>query len=203
MNDRRHLRQQVRHARRQLSLAQQQAAAKQLVNQVMQRPHLAQAQSVALYLANDGELDPLPLIHWYWAQGAQVYLPVLHPFCPGYLLFLRYLPHTPMHTNALGIREPKLDIRLIAPKPQLAIIYTPLVAFDAQGHRLGMGGGFYDRTLANTQNAGQSFPTVVGLAHDCQQVADLPIESWDVPLVELLTPTQHFRWPQRNAETKR
>ena len=206
MSDRRHLRQQIRHARRQLSQVEQRTAAEQLVSQVARLPHLAQAKAVALYLANDGELDPLPLMHWYWAQGAHVYLPVLHPFCPGHLLFLRYQPNTLMHTNALGIREPKLDIRLIAPKQQLDIIYTPLVAFDDLGNRLGMGGGFYDRTLAygpiahghiaqaHPASGPCSLPHTVGLAHDCQQVAALSIESWDVPLPELLTPTRHFRW---------
>lgn len=191
MTERHQIRQAIRHARRQLNQAEQTCAAQQLVQQVAKAPHLAQAKAVALYLANDGELNPLPLINWYWAQGCQVCLPVLHPFCPGHLLFLRFQPDTPMQVNVLGILEPKLDIRLIVPKPQLDIIYTPLVAFDAQGNRLGMGGGFYDRTLSHTANLS---PQPVGLAHDCQQVAALPIASWDVPLPELLTPTQHFRW---------
>ena len=200
MSERRQIRQCIRHARRQLSQAEQAQAAQQLVSQVARLPHLAQAKAVALYLANDGELDPVPLINWYWAQGCQVYLPVLHPFCPGHLVFLRYLSDTLMHTNVLGIREPVLDIRLLAPKNAIDIIYTPLVAFDAQGNRLGMGGGFYDRTLcqkAGSQTAdvhSGTGPRAVGIAHDCQQVAALPIASWDVPLAELLTPTQYFSW---------
>ena len=206
MTDRQTLRQSIRHARRQLSQAEQRHAAQQLVSQVARQPHLAQAKAVALYLANDGELDPVPLIHRYWAQGRQVCLPVLHPFSPGQLLFLRYQADTAMHSNVLGIREPVLDIRLLVPKNALDIIYTPLVAFDAQGNRLGMGGGFYDRTLAHTaaghgaaaRSHASSKPTqgprAVGLAHDCQQVAALPIASWDIPLAELITPTQHFSW---------
>lgn len=205
------MRQHIRVARRQLTPVEQSQAAQHLVSQIAQLPHLAQAQKVALYLANDGELDPQLLINWYWARGHQVYLPVLHPFCAGYLLFLRYQPHTIMQVNDLGITEPKLDIRLLVPKDELDIIFTPLVAFDVQGHRLGMGGGFYDRTLSSLLNAGSGSelnstftsaskaapikqPSVVGLAHDCQQVAALPVASWDVPLSELITPSQHFRW---------
>ncbi|MGO4998699.1 5-formyltetrahydrofolate cyclo-ligase [Oceanisphaera sp. W20_SRM_FM3] len=198
---RQQLRQQVRLTRRQLTSTEQTQAAVQLVSQVANIPQLAQAKAVALYLANDGELDPWPLINWYWSQGCHVYLPVLHPFCQGHLLFLRYQPDTLMHTNALGILEPKLDIRLLAPKNALDIIYTPLVAFDVQGNRLGMGGGFYDRTLCQNadthsgQHSSQhSSPRAVGLAHDCQQVAALPIASWDVPLVGVVTPTQYFFW---------
>lgn len=208
---RQQIRQQIRFARRQLTPFEQNQAAQNLVSQIVQLPHLAQAHKVALYLANDGELDTQALINWYWARGHQVYLPVLHPFCAGHLLFLRYQPHTLMWLNSLGIAEPKLDIRLLVPKDELDIIYTPLVAFDVQGNRLGMGGGFYDRTLSsllNTESSSElnstlhppstslsiSQPRVVGLAHDCQQVAALPSASWDVPLSELITPTQHFRW---------
>ena len=194
---RQQIRQHVRLARRQLTPTEQTQAAEQLVSQVANIPQLAQANAVALYLANDGELDPSPLINWYWSQGCHVYLPVLHPFCQGQLLFLRYQSDTPMHTNALGILEPKLDIRLLAPKNVLDIIYTPLVAFDDQGNRLGMGGGFYDRTLCQTAESSHvapSGPRAVGLAHDCQQVHALPIASWDVPLVGVITPTQYFFW---------
>lgn len=215
MSERQTIRQAIRHARRQLSLHQQTLAAQQLVSQVAKQAHLASARTVALYLAQDGELDTLPLINWYWARGAQVALPVLHPCCPGQLLFLRYQADTPMQANAFGILEPKLDVRLILPKPQLDIIYTPLVAFDNQGNRLGMGGGFYDRTLStntkvtntratNKKNTytsnphanAQLSPRPVGLAHDCQQVNALPIASWDVPLPELVTPSRFFRWSE-------
>ncbi|WP_159287438.1 5-formyltetrahydrofolate cyclo-ligase, partial [Klebsiella pneumoniae] len=103
---------------------------------------------IALYLANDGELNTQPLIEWLWQQGKQVYLPVLHPFAKGHLLFLHYHTHTPMDKNRYGIAEPKLDQRLICPVRELDIIGTPLVAFDQSGQRLGMGGGYYDRTLA-------------------------------------------------------
>lgn len=185
------IRQQIRHARRQLSATQQHTAALHIVDKVAANPSLCQANKVALYLANDGELDPYPLIKWYWQQGAQVYLPVLHPFCKGHLLFFRYQTTTPLVTNRLGIAEPPLDIRQLLPLHQLDIVYTPLVAFDSQGNRMGMGGGFYDRTLANSAHTS---PRVVGLAHDCQQLSAIPCESWDIPLNELITPSHYWRW---------
>lgn len=78
-------------------------------------------------------------------------MPVLHPFSPGNLLFLAFQKDTPMHYNKFGILEPKLNVRNVLPVSHLDLIFTPLVAFDKDGNRLGMGGGFYDRTLQNWQ----------------------------------------------------
>lgn len=192
MTDRLTLRRHVRQCRNQLSEQQQKHAAQAVIEHVRQADHLGAARAVALYLANDGELDPHPLIEWYWSQGSRVYLPVLHPFSPGHLLFLHYTPDTPLQANRFGIPEPKLDTRLILPKSELELIFTPLVAFDARGNRMGMGGGFYDRTLAGWRHG--LGPRPVGLAHNCQQVETIPVDSWDVPLPELITPGQHWRW---------
>ena len=192
MTDRHHIRQQIRQARRALTAAEQEAASEVIIQHVADAEHLAQAGKVALYLANDGELDPQPLIDWYWSQGTQVYLPVLHHFSPGHLLFLRYDPDTRLIANRFGIPEPRLDLRLLLPKQELDIIYTPLVAFDATGNRIGMGGGFYDRTLAAWRHG--LGPRPVGLAHDCQQLPVIPTDSWDIPLPELITPDRHWRW---------
>lgn len=104
------------------------------------------------------------------------------------------LPST--HTNEqnrYGIAEPKLDQRLICPVRELDIIGTPLVAFDQSGQRLGMGGGYYDRTLApwfKTQQGAMP----IGLAHDCQQVEQLPTASWDIPLRKIVTPSKVWQW---------
>ncbi|MGJ8693716.1 MAG: 5-formyltetrahydrofolate cyclo-ligase [Thalassotalea sp.] len=151
------------------------------------------ALKIALYLPNDSELDTTPFIHWCWQQNIEVYLPVVHPFSPGYLLFFRYQQNTQMINNRFGIPEPKLNISTLALIDELDIIFTPLVAFDHSGNRLGMGGGFYDRTLANV-NCGNT--AIIGLAHDCQQVPLLPIEAWDIPLPEIITPSHHYVFQQ-------
>ena len=145
------------------------------------------AHSVALFLSFDGELDTQPLIEQLWRSGKQVYLPVLHPFSPGNLLFLRYHPQSQLVTNRLKIQEPRLDVREVLPLSELDVLITPLVAFDTQGQRLGMGGGFYDRTLQNWQ---QYNLHPVGYAHDCQQVDALPVEKWDIPLPVIVTPSK-------------
>ena len=179
---RQQLRQQMRETRQKLTALQQQQATQHITEQALKLIEQQQAKNIALYLAFDGEISTKPLIEQLWQQDKNVYLPVLHPFVRGHLLFLRYLPDTPMKANKFGIFEPHLNVKDVLPLGQLDIIFTPLVAFDKLGNRLGMGGGFYDRTLQNSQ---RRFITV-GLAHQCQQVEALPIESWDIPLEHIL-----------------
>ena len=177
------LRQQIRKTRANLTALQQQQAEDSITQQALAFIEERNAQHIALYVSFDGEISTEKLIKTLWAQGKQVYLPVLHPFNPNHLLFLRYLPDTPMLKNKFGIWEPKLNVQSVLPLEELDILFTPLVAFDKQGNRLGMGGGFYDRTLQHWQKS--SF-IPVGLAHQCQQVEQLPTEAWDVPLHQIL-----------------
>lgn len=177
------LRQQIRKTRANLTALQQQQAEDSITQQALALIEARNAQHIALYVSFDGEISTEKLIKTLWAQDKHVYLPVLHPFNSNHLLFLRYLPDTPMLKNKFGILEPKLNVQNVLPLDELDILFTPLVAFDKQGNRLGMGGGFYDRTLQNWQNV--SF-IPVGLAHQCQQVEQLPTEAWDVPLHRIL-----------------
>ncbi|HJS16260.1 MAG TPA: 5-formyltetrahydrofolate cyclo-ligase, partial [Rheinheimera sp.] len=142
LSSRQQLRQHIRHLRRSLSVEQQYQASLDLVQQLLPRTEVQRAQHIALYLTNDGELDTTPLIQALWQQGKSLYLPLLHPVVPGYLVFQLYTPDTVLKPNQFGIGEPELNCSLLCPVSQLDLIFTPLVAFDSQGQRLGMGGGF-------------------------------------------------------------
>ncbi|EGU50036.1 5-formyltetrahydrofolate cyclo-ligase [Vibrio orientalis CIP 102891 = ATCC 33934] len=186
-------RQSIRQRRNQLSEGFQHQAGRDLCQQFLSLPEVKPAQHIALYLSADGEVDTMPLIEELWRSGKHVYLPVIHPFSKGHLLFLHYTKHSPMVLNKYQIAEPKLDQTQIIPAQSLDVICTPLVGFDSAGHRLGMGGGYYDRTLAPWFKTGQG-PKPIGLAHDCQHVDALPIESWDIPLPKIVTPTKVWQW---------
>lgn len=188
---RQQIRQQIRQRRRALTPEQQTQFALHAADRMMAYPPVLLAQTVAVFLSFDGELDTRPLIDQLWRAGKRVYLPVLHPFSPSNLLFLHYHPSSDLVVNRLNIREPKLDVRDVLPLSQLDVLVTPLVAFDAAGQRLGMGGGFYDRTL---QNWRQHRLQPVGYAHDCQQVDALPTEQWDIPLPAVITPSKTWVW---------
>jgi len=189
--DRQDIRNQIRHMRRSLTADQQQRAAEQVAEHAVNFVPIQQAQNIALFLSVDGELNTRPLIAKLWQQKKQVYLPVLHPFCPGQLLFVRYDANTQLQPNRLRIPEPPLTVSNLLPVSELDVVLMPLVAFDRHGHRLGMGGGFYDRTL---QNWRQQRLVAIGLAHECQQVDYLPVAEWDVPLSAMITPSKLWQW---------
>ncbi|MGG7449219.1 5-formyltetrahydrofolate cyclo-ligase [Kosakonia oryzendophytica] len=190
-SSRQEIRKLIRQRRRELTSGQQAHFAQQAAARMMAYPPVVMAHTVALFLSFDGELDTQPLIEQLWRSGKRVYLPVLHPFSPGNLLFLHYHPHSELVVNRLKIQEPKLDVRDVLPLHQLDVLITPLVAFDEHGQRLGMGGGFYDRTLQNWREYDLQ---PIGYAHDCQGVSALPVEEWDIPLPAVITPSKIWEW---------
>lgn len=185
LQQKRQLRLQMRRARRQLSSRQHQQAALRLKRQLNQTPSFKFAKRIALYLPNDGEVETQLVIEQAWRDGKEVYLPVLDPIRKGFLWFIEYKADSRMIKNRFGIAEPdpKFNKRI---QPQfLHAVGLPLVAFDAQGNRLGMGGGFYDRTFEFCRAEGIK-PKLFGLAHRCQEAENLPTESWDIQLSAII-----------------
>lgn len=106
----------------------------------------------------------------------------------GTLVF-HQLPQTAwfqrLKKGAFGIIEPGLSCPEIDLR-RLDLIFMPLVGVDKNMRRLGMGGGFYDRTLAFKQGRPGLKPTLIGVAHQCQKVDTLPTNEWDIPLDDLI-----------------
>lgn len=204
LKERTELRKIIRLKRNALSPDEQHLASIQLKQQLCNLPYIQNARHIALYLANDGELDPMPFIRWCWQHNKQVYLPVIHPFNRHNLLFLSFDEKTSLQNNRFGILEPKLNVQQVCPIEMLDVLCTPLVAFDNNGNRLGMGGGFYDRTLAKWFTQQSSHTTncttphnnslfyPIGIAHNCQRVDSIPLEQWDIPLPEIITPSKRY-----------
>ncbi|PMR74674.1 5-formyltetrahydrofolate cyclo-ligase [Billgrantia endophytica] len=193
---RRQLRQELRRRRRALTPNQQRNAARALCRRLRQLPEIRRARRVALYLPNDGEIDPSPLIAWLKDRSVRIYLPVLKPLSSNSLWFVHYHRGTPMVRNRFGIPEPDTQhgahrARRL-PTWALDLILLPLVGFDDQGQRMGMGGGFYDRSLAFTRRPGPR-PRLLGLAHECQRVEQLPVAPWDVPLDAIVSDARIIR----------
>lgn len=191
------LRQHYLNIRSQLSPKQQKEQALRLLESFKQNILSAEIKKIALYITNKAELDTAPLISFLWQHNIKVYVPVLHPFCKGHLLFIRYTQTTPMTHNKYAIAEPLLDVRYVIPIAQLDLIFVPLVCFDERGNRLGMGGGYYDRTFAaikNLSHKNKHSMELIGLAYDAQKALSLPNEEWDVPLTKVLTPSHLYRF---------
>lgn len=185
MSDRLTLRKQMRAKRRALTSQAQQIAARRLCKHLLHHPVVAKSRHIAVYLSNDGEIDPAFFARHAQRLGKQIYLPALHPVRKGHLWFG---PLQGRRTwNRFGIAEPDPAYNRMRPARRLDLILVPLVAFDAQGGRLGMGGGFYDRTFAFLQRGQHTKPRLFGLAHAFQQVPKLNTASWDIPLNTVIT----------------
>ncbi|MCP5324735.1 MAG: 5-formyltetrahydrofolate cyclo-ligase [Oceanospirillaceae bacterium] len=190
MSDRLTLRKEMREKRRALSPQAQKKAANALCTRLLKRRDIQKARHIAVYLANDGEIDPAVFACHASRLGKRIYLPSLHPLRKGHLWFGSITGRR--IKNRFGIAEPDPRYNRMLSGRQLDVILLPLVAFDLQGGRLGMGGGFYDRTFAFLQRGYFARPKLLGLAHHFQQVPQLNIASWDVPLADVVSDKPAF-----------
>jgi 5-formyltetrahydrofolate cyclo-ligase len=183
------LRVQLRAKRRQLSPQQQSQAARQLDKQVAQSGLIGRHQSIALYFAEDGEIDPAPLLKRLLKLRCQCFLPIIR--ANGSLLFARYRRGDKLRLNHFGIAEPTKR-RKLRRAQHISLLLLPLVGFDRRGGRLGMGGGFYDRSLKANRQDSRS-PRLIGLAHSCQEIDQLVVDQWDIPLAQVITERETIR----------
>ncbi len=186
MGDRDDLRTRIRAARRLMSPPDRQRAGQRLAERIAGLDCYHRADAISASLAFDGEIDLADTIRMAWDQGKSVYLPVLQP--GRTLLFAPYTPATTLRANGFGILEPDVDETSLAPPRALALVLVPLVAFDQQGNRLGMGGGYYDRSFAFLlRQPDLSKPVLLGAALELQKVDELITQPWDVPLHGIVT----------------
>ncbi len=187
------LRTYLRQRRRALTPQQQTHASALLLRHLMQFPAFMRGRHLALYIANDGEIDPAPIAQQLWKMGKRVYLPVIHPGRAREMWFVAFTADTPLVPNHFGILEPDYRLTHKMPAHLLDVVLMPLVGFDRRGSRLGMGGGFYDSTFAFKQQKPTSKPLLIGLAHSCQEVDSLSTDNWDIPLAAIATELEVLR----------
>lgn len=138
---------------------------------------------VAGYLAFQGEIDVSPVMQALRAKNITTYVPMLNGET---LQFAPWSEHTPYTTNRFGIVEPEVPKQLWVSAEQLDVVLVPLVAFDNDGHRMGMGGGFYDKTFSHRRKS-PAPPRLIGVAHEFQRVETVYPQWWDVTLDEIVT----------------
>ncbi len=188
------LRRGLRLLRRGLSASQQRNHARALARTLGRHPAFLRARRIGIYWPADGEIDPRPLLGLAQASRKRWHLPVLCPHPHPRLWFLTYRPDEPLRPNRFGIPEPALRNQRLRLAWTLDILLVPLVGFDAGCHRLGMGGGYYDRTLSYLSHRQYwRRPRLIGVAHECQRVAELPVRPWDIPLDLVMTERRVYR----------
>lgn len=187
-NPRNELRQVMRTKRQALSHAERAACALSLAQRVAATPLFQRSRHIACYLPVRGEMDPQPLMRHALAVGKRVYLPVLAPGTTNRLRFAPYREGDELIANRFAIPEPAIPHAELVGPMSLDLVLVPLVAFDEQGNRLGMGGGYYDRTFAFLKHRSHwRRPRLLGLAYEFQKVDTLAAERWDVPLHGIAT----------------
>jgi 5-formyltetrahydrofolate cyclo-ligase len=175
----------MRRRRRTVASADRRLAAERLAAALIGSPLFRRSRHIAAYLANDGELDLASTLVRARAMRKQLYLPALHG---QRLWFFPYREDTPLAPNRFAIPEPALHPTLRRAPNVLDLVLMPLVAFDLRGHRIGMGGGYYDRTFAYLLGRLEwRRPKLIGIAYDFQQTDAIEARHWDVPLDGIAT----------------
>ncbi|VEJ09538.1 5-formyltetrahydrofolate cyclo-ligase [Actinobacillus delphinicola] len=145
------------------------------------------AKNIAIYFSVKGEVQTQALIEYLWKENIHVYLPIIRA-PENDLIFRPYDRDSKLIKNQFGIPELEDSGNTIEVNGELDIIFVPLVAFDKNCERLGMGGGYYDRTLRSKREK----TITVGLAYSWQEVSQIPAEGWDVPLDMIITDKKIF-----------
>jgi 5-formyltetrahydrofolate cyclo-ligase len=178
---RRELRAELRARRSALTAGERIAASQALIESLEQVPEVLTDRRVGGYWAVAGELPLAALIQGLRARGQVYHLPIVD--ADRQLKFAPWQPGGEIATNRFGIPEPVCaPAELLAPE-QLDVVLLPLLGFDRRGHRLGFGGGYYDRSFAylHGRNA-VGKPVLVGVGYALQEVPAIEAMPWDVRL---------------------
>ncbi|MBX3529315.1 MAG: 5-formyltetrahydrofolate cyclo-ligase [Rhizobiaceae bacterium] len=128
------------------------------------------------------EVDVRPLMFALRDRGARLCLPAI--LDRSTIVFRELMRGAPLIDMGFGTHGPGPEAPVMEPE----LMLVPLAAFDARGHRIGYGAGYYDRAIARLLAAGRR-PRLVGIAFTCQEVARVPDEPHDVVLPTILTET--------------
>lgn len=174
------LRNSIKQIRSTLPLAYKTQASEMVCNRIKKLKPYRHAKRIALYHATQGEVD----LHTIWnsapLQGKYCYFPAITE--ENTLIFLPATPVTPFKNNKYGILEPDVSHDLSISLDELDIMLIPLVAFDTQCRRLGMGAGYYDRTLSHKPKT-----LLLGIAYEFQRLDYIESQAWDVPMDAIIT----------------
>ena len=171
-------------ARSEMSHTERDEASARIISRVVRLPEFMAARTVGCYVAMPVEVDTRHIFERAWCAKKRIFAPVID--FKGYMSFREVRRDTRLERNSFGLWEP-VDSAPIAPA-KLDVVITPVVAFDTDCHRIGMGGGYFDRTFAYLANR-QSWlrPKLIGIAFACQRIEKIEPNPWDIPLYRVVT----------------
>ena len=178
------LRARAKKARRSMSDWQRQECSTVIARRFLNDRSYRSARRIACYLPTWDEVDTRSVIAQAWRSGKKIFLPVIDG--AHVMRFTETHPDTVLTLNRYGIWQPEADesVRLLA----LDLVVTPVVVFDDSGHRIGMGGGFYDRCFRHLKH--RRFwlrPKLVGFAFSCQRTEKILPNPWDIRMSQVFS----------------
>jgi len=189
------LRRSLRARRRAIPAVERDLAARRLAILADRARLLRPGRRIALYLPLPEEIDTSVLLERARRRGCRIHLPRVADTRANRMVFVD--ANAPLRRSSWGILEPEGAARV--PTRSLEVVFMPLVGFDGDGNRMGMGKGFYDRAMSfRLRHPRSRRPLLVGLAFACQQVESLPVRQHDVPLDMLITERGIHRFPGRH-----
>jgi 5-formyltetrahydrofolate cyclo-ligase len=207
MTDKAALRKRLRARRAAISPAQRRIAGRQLVRLALRHRLLARRRRIGFYMPSKNEIDILPLLRTALRMGVTCYLPVV-PRRALVSVGRRALWFSRIDGRAVdldpgrsGWRSNRYAIPEYLPRGasrvrarHLDLLLTPLLGFDRQGWRIGMGGGYYDASLAFLKRRRYwRKPHPIGVAFAAQEVEQAPHDAWDIPLDGILDEREFIR----------
>lgn len=175
-------------ARSALSPHQRREASEAISKQVLRLALIRRGLRIACYISMRSEVDTWPLLNALWGLHKRVHLPIVDRQRTRRMRFITFSPDSRLRRNPMGVREPTSRFGRATKAHHLDVILVPLVAFDAQCRRIGMGGGYFDTTFAFLQDTTMwRKPRLIGLAFDCQRVDEIIPNPWDISLDLVVT----------------
>jgi len=180
----------IKEKRSQLSEKELHLTSKAITERIRSFKFPKELTKIGIYYAVNNEVDVHPLCKILWQESKRVYLPIVEK---KKLLFGEYRDTSNLKNNRFKIPEPIVGIESQISAFELDLIFMPLVAFDPMGNRIGMGGGFYDRTLDNKQlDNDLKKPILVGVAYEFQKQNQIQPNPWDIPLDMIFTESKIY-----------
>jgi len=159
-------------------------ASDKIAGKILSSTLFSSAKNIAVYVPMKSEVDTWPIIKRAWQLKKRIFAPIMQE---NYTLrFNQFDDESELSTNKMGLREPVNGQYLAT--DALDLVLVPLVAFDSQKNRIGMGGGYYDRTFAFLEKNRRGVkPILSGLAFECQRVEQIVPNPWDIRLFTIFT----------------
>jgi len=179
------LRLKLKQQRQSLSRTEISWASRNIAKNIWDSRLLSRKKRIAVYLAMPGEVDCKWIIREARLRKMRIFVPILFH---RKLQFAPLEKHSIFTHNRFGVAEPAVPNRMLVSARNLDAVIVPLLGFDNKANRIGMGGGYYDRSFAfRKYRRGWRHPLLIGVAYSFQQVDNLPTASWDVPLDVVVT----------------